>query len=100
MAPENRAKPGCRRVEQHVRLWPDAGAPDVFDMRLLVVDPDPARAALVAEGLTDLSPRDVRRTARLAGPVFIAIGGAVADAHDRTSSSAPRLQQDRAASSR
>jgi response regulator NasT len=34
-------------------------------MRLLIVDPDPARAALVAEGLADLSPLDVRRAARV-----------------------------------
>lgn len=34
-------------------------------MRLLVVDPDPARAALVAEGLADLSPLEVRRTASI-----------------------------------
>jgi response regulator NasT len=34
-------------------------------MRLLLVDPDPARAALVAEGLADVSPLDLRRAARL-----------------------------------
>jgi response regulator NasT len=34
-------------------------------MRLLLVDPDPARAALVAEGLTDILPLELRRTASL-----------------------------------
>jgi response regulator NasT len=34
-------------------------------MRLLLVDPDPARAALVAEGLGDISPLDLRRTGSL-----------------------------------
>jgi response regulator NasT len=34
-------------------------------MRLLLVDPDPARAALVAEGLADMAPFDLRRAARL-----------------------------------
>jgi response regulator NasT len=34
-------------------------------MRLLLVDPDPARAALVAEGLADMSPLDLRRTGSL-----------------------------------
>jgi response regulator NasT len=32
-------------------------------MRVLVVDPDPARAALVAEGLADVEPLDVRQAA-------------------------------------
>lgn len=32
-------------------------------MRLLLVDPDPARAALVAEGLADISPLELRRAA-------------------------------------
>ena len=32
-------------------------------MRVLVVDPDPARAALVAEGLAGVEPLDVRQTA-------------------------------------
>lgn len=32
-------------------------------MRLLLVDPDPARAALVAEGLADISPLELRRVA-------------------------------------
>jgi len=35
-------------------------------MRLLLVDPDPARAALVAEGLADMRPLDLRRTSSLA----------------------------------
>lgn len=35
-------------------------------MRVLVVDPDPARAALVAEGLAGVEPLEVRHT-----PVFI-----------------------------
>jgi response regulator NasT len=34
-------------------------------MRLLLVDPDPARAALVAEGLTGIDPLELMRTARL-----------------------------------
>jgi response regulator NasT len=34
-------------------------------MRLLLVDPDPARAALVAEGLADMAPFDLRRAAYL-----------------------------------
>ncbi len=34
-------------------------------MRLLLVDPDPARAALVAEGLADISPLELRRTGSL-----------------------------------
>lgn len=34
-------------------------------MRLLLVDPDPARAVLVAEGLADMGPLDLRRVARL-----------------------------------
>lgn len=34
-------------------------------MRLLLVDPDPARAALVAEGLADITPLDLRRAAHL-----------------------------------
>jgi len=34
-------------------------------MRLLVVDPDPARAALVAEGLGDINPLELRRAAEL-----------------------------------
>ena len=34
-------------------------------MRVLIIDPDPARAALVAEGLDDVDPRDVRRSASL-----------------------------------
>jgi hypothetical protein len=41
-------------------------------MRVLIIDPDPARAALVAEKLDDVDPRDLRRTGRLrkrrAGP--------------------------------
>jgi two-component system, response regulator / RNA-binding antiterminator len=32
-------------------------------MRLLIVDPDPARAALVAEGLADMHPLDLRHAA-------------------------------------
>jgi two-component system, response regulator / RNA-binding antiterminator len=35
-------------------------------MRLLLVDPDPARAALVAEGLADMRPLELRRTSSLA----------------------------------
>jgi response regulator NasT len=35
-------------------------------MRLLLVDPDPARAALVAEGLSDMRPLEIRRTSSLA----------------------------------
>ncbi len=35
-------------------------------MRLLIVDPDPARAALVAEGLADMRPLEIQRTASLA----------------------------------
>jgi len=34
-------------------------------MRLLLVDPDPARAALVAEGLSDMRPLEIRRTSGL-----------------------------------
>jgi response regulator NasT len=34
-------------------------------MRLLLVDPDPTRAALVAEGLADISPLELRRTSSL-----------------------------------
>lgn len=34
-------------------------------MRLLLIDPDPARAALVAEGLDDLRPHEVRHVAAL-----------------------------------
>lgn len=34
-------------------------------MRLLLVDPDPTRAALVAEGLADISPLELRRTGSL-----------------------------------
>ena len=34
-------------------------------MRLLLVDPDPARAALVTEGLADMQPLDLRRISRL-----------------------------------
>jgi response regulator NasT len=34
-------------------------------MRLLLVDPDPARAALVAEGLADLHPLEIRRSDQL-----------------------------------
>jgi response regulator NasT len=34
-------------------------------MRVLIIDPDPARAALVAEGLDGVDPLDVRQTARL-----------------------------------
>src|SRR5262245_52734397 len=34
-------------------------------MRLLVVDPDSARAALVAEGLTDMRPLELRHTPSL-----------------------------------
>ena len=34
-------------------------------MRLLLVDPDPARAALVAEGLADMTPLELRCAARL-----------------------------------
>ena len=34
-------------------------------MRVLVVDPDEARAALVAEGLADVEPLEVRRCVRL-----------------------------------
>jgi len=41
-------------------------------MRVLVVDPDPARAALVAEGLAGVEPLEVRRT-----PVFDALEAAV-----------------------
>ncbi|HEX5775126.1 MAG TPA: histidine kinase, partial [Caulobacteraceae bacterium] len=33
-------------------------------MRVLVIDPDPARAALVAEGLVGVEPLDLRRRAR------------------------------------
>ena len=33
-------------------------------MRVLVIDPDPARAALVAEGLVGVEPLEVRRRAR------------------------------------
>lgn len=33
-------------------------------MRVLVIDPDPARAALVAEGLEGVHPLEVRRSAR------------------------------------
>lgn len=32
-------------------------------MRVLIIDPDEARAALVAEGLGDLAPSDIRRAA-------------------------------------
>jgi response regulator NasT len=32
-------------------------------MRVLIIDPDEARAALVAEGLGDVAPQDVRRAA-------------------------------------
>lgn len=39
-----------------VRVFCATGA----DMRVLVVDPDPARAALVAEGLTGVEPLEVR----------------------------------------
>ncbi|QUD89352.1 ANTAR domain-containing response regulator [Phenylobacterium montanum] len=35
-------------------------------MRVLVIDPDPARAALVAEGLGDFKPLEVRTVASLA----------------------------------
>ena len=35
-------------------------------MRLLLVDPDPARATLVAEGLADMHPLELRRTSNLA----------------------------------
>jgi response regulator NasT len=35
-------------------------------MRLLVVDPDSARAALVSEGLADMRPLELRRTSNLA----------------------------------
>jgi len=41
-------------------------------MRVLVVDPDPARAALVAEGLAGVEPLEVRRAA-----VFDAVEAAV-----------------------
>lgn len=34
-------------------------------MRVLLIDPDPARAALVAEGLEGIRPLDVRRAAEL-----------------------------------
>lgn len=34
-------------------------------MRLLVIDPDPARAALVAEGLVDMRPLDIHHAATL-----------------------------------
>lgn len=34
-------------------------------MRLLLVDPDPTRASLVAEGLEGMRPLDLRRTSRL-----------------------------------
>lgn len=34
-------------------------------MRVLIIDPDPARAALVAEGLEDVRPREVRVAAEL-----------------------------------
>jgi response regulator NasT len=34
-------------------------------MRLLLVDPDPTRASLVAEGLADMHPLELRRTSRL-----------------------------------
>ena len=33
-------------------------------MRVLVIDPDPARAALVAEGLDGVDPLEVRQTAQ------------------------------------
>jgi response regulator NasT len=34
-------------------------------VRLLLIDPDPARAELVAEGLADLEPRELRRVTAL-----------------------------------
>ena len=34
-------------------------------MKLLIVDPDPARAALVAEGLADVRPLEIRQSASL-----------------------------------
>jgi len=34
-------------------------------MRLLLIDPDPARAALVAEGLADMAPQELRHVAQL-----------------------------------
>jgi response regulator NasT len=36
-------------------------------MRVLLIDPDPARAALVAEGLAGVRPLEVRQTAALEG---------------------------------
>ena len=47
-------------------------------MRVLVVDPDPARAALVAEGLAGVEPLEVRHCAafepREAGDRYAQIG--------------------------
>ncbi len=34
-------------------------------MRVLLIDPDPARAALVAEGLTGIQPLELRQSAVL-----------------------------------
>jgi response regulator NasT len=34
-------------------------------MRLLLIDPDPARAALVVEGLADIAPQELRHVAQL-----------------------------------
>jgi two-component system, response regulator / RNA-binding antiterminator len=41
-----------------------AKAHNAPDMRVLVIDPDPARAALVAEGLVGVDPLEVRHLAR------------------------------------
>lgn len=41
-------------------------------MRVLVVDPDPARAALVAEGLSGVEPLEVRHVAAFDAPIAVA----------------------------
>lgn len=41
-------------------------------MRLLLVDPDPTRAALVAEGLAGMHPLELRRTSSLAETELVA----------------------------
>ena len=50
----------CDAAKPPLRLRPSLGAEG---MRVLVIDPDPARAALVAEGLEGVRPLEVRRSA-------------------------------------
>jgi response regulator NasT len=47
------------------RLGASPNLSDAWEMRLLLVDPDPARAALVAEGLAGMRPLELRRTSSL-----------------------------------